>query len=342
MTDDCEYQIEPGMEWEVDLFKPEDAVKVTKLFLSVYGKKYPVKTFTDPDILIKENMAGRTISSVARTGTGDIVGHNALFNSIPYKRIYETGAGVVHKNYRGGKGIFTKLVSHGYKVGKEKFNMQGAFGESVCNHVFSQKMTRKLGNITMAVEVDLMPAEAYIKEGSATGRVASLLDFKTFMPKPHVVYIPENYKDFVSFIYSRFDDKREIKISQELLPSTENTKIDVQYFPFAQVARLAVSQSGGDFTKFFAKEEEKVLNQGATIIQAWVNMGQPWCGSVINILRNKGYFTGGVLPRWFDTDGFLMIKILHRPHWDDMKIYFDHAKKIVEFVKKDWETIKQI
>jgi len=34
-----------------------------------------------PEQLIEENAAGRTISSVARTSKGDIVGHNALFEA---------------------------------------------------------------------------------------------------------------------------------------------------------------------------------------------------------------------------------------------------------------------
>ncbi len=337
MTVNNEYEIEPGRHWEVDLFRPEDAINIAKLFLSVYGEKYPVKTFIDPEVLIKENKKGTVISSVAKIESGDVVGHNALFQSAPFKRIYETGAGVVHKNYRGGKGIFTEMVSHGYRVGTERFEMEGVFGESVCNHVFSQKMTRKLGNITTAIEVDLMPAAAYAKEKSASGRVASLLDFKTCIPKHHTVHIPEVYRELINFIYSEFDDQREIKISQKMLPDVQNTEFTVQYFGFAQVARIAVPKAGSDFGEVIVSEEKQVVDKGASVIQVWINMGEPWCGAAVDILRNNGYFTGGVLPRWFDTDGILMMKILHTPYFNDMKIHFDHAKTIKDFVQQDWQ-----
>ena len=81
---DTQYRIEPGQLWEVDLFRPEDAKGVTQLFLSVYGKGYPIRTYIDPKALMEENAAGRIISSVARTPRGDIVGHNALFQSAPF------------------------------------------------------------------------------------------------------------------------------------------------------------------------------------------------------------------------------------------------------------------
>ena len=101
-----EEPIEPGQTWEVDLFRPEDAEGVARLFSSpgVQGR-LPVKTFVEPELLIAENQALRTISIVARTPKGDIVGHNAIFNSAPFHGLYESGAGVVHPEYRGGAGI---------------------------------------------------------------------------------------------------------------------------------------------------------------------------------------------------------------------------------------------
>ncbi|MBF0530388.1 MAG: hypothetical protein HQK55_14180, partial [Deltaproteobacteria bacterium] len=77
--------IEPGQSWIVDIFQPEDAQGVARLFLSVYGPDYPIKKFIQPELLIKENADGQTISSVARTPKGDIVGHAAIYHSAPYQ-----------------------------------------------------------------------------------------------------------------------------------------------------------------------------------------------------------------------------------------------------------------
>lgn len=331
-----EHDIEPGQSWEVDLFRPEDAPGVTRLFRLVYGEGYPVRTFIDPERLIEENAAGRTISSVARTPKGDIVGHNALFNSAPFDKIYEGGAGLVHPAYRGGAGIFTQMGVHGQNVAAVKFGVETIFGEPVCNHVFSQKMCAGLGWVTRAMEVDLMPAAAYAKEASASGRVTTLLDFRTLVPKPHTVHVPASYEEELRFAYEGFDDHRDFVLSGEAVPEDIATHIDAQIFDFAQVARLAVTQAGRDFEEALDRQETAAKEKNVIVIQVWVNLGWPWVGETVKRLRGRGYFLGGVLPRWFDQDGFLMQKIFAPPSWDGIRLQFDRSKKLLELVHRDW------
>ncbi len=338
MTSPCgENEISPGQEVIVDRFRPEDAEGVAALFISVYGEGYPIRAYVDPERLREENAAGNIISSVARTPRGEVVGHNALFRSAPYLGVYESGAGLVHRNYRGGKGVFTAMAAHGQKLAEEIQEVEAIFGEAVCNHVFSQKLTHGLGWRSMALEVDLMPAAAYAKEKSAAGRVSSILDFKTIRPKAARVYLPAVYESSLRFLYGGLDDERELLPSEGPPPETSEFHVETQYFAFARVARLAVWEAGGDFRKAFENAEDVALRQGATVIQAWINTGQPWCGWAVDILREKGYFLGGVLPRWFDTDGLLMIRTRHRPFWEEMKIYYERARKIAAIVKADWE-----
>lgn len=331
------YFVEPGQRFEVDLFRPEDAEGVSQLFRTVYGDGYPIQKFLKPELLIEENATGQTISSVARTPKGDIVAHNALFRSAPYERIYESGAGLVHPSYRGGKGIFTRLGVHGPEVGAEKFGIETIFGEPVCNHPFAQKATASVGWITQAIEVDLMPASAYVKEKSASGRVASLLDFKTLRPKPHAVYLPAVYEEGIRFLYSGLDDDRNFSLSQDELPSQIKTEIKTQVFDFAQVARLAVHEAGTDFKSAFDEQEKKICERGIIVNQVWLKLSWPWISRVVDSLRERGYFLGGILPRWFDVDGMLMQKIIGKPNWEEIQLYTDRAKKLLEIIKEDWE-----
>jgi hypothetical protein len=325
----------------VDLFRPEDAEGVARLFLQVYGEEYPIKTFIDPARLIEENQALRTISIVARTPRGDIVGHNAIFNSAPFQGLYESGAGVVHPLYRGGAGIFAQMNAHGLEQGKNRFKIAGLFGESVCNHVFSQRMCAKLGAVTMAVELDLMPAAAYAQEGSARGRVSSLLDFIPIQPRPQTVFIPQVYGKALDFIYEGWADERTRRPSEDPIPVGLTTDLEVQVFDFAQVARLAVKQAGRDFDQRMGALEQDLVSRGIVVVQVWLNLAWPWVGAVVDILRVRGYFLGGVLPRWFDSDGLLMQKIGARPGWEDMQIYFERAQKIAALARADWEAIKE-
>ncbi|MBN1104433.1 MAG: hypothetical protein JXL84_13530, partial [Deltaproteobacteria bacterium] len=283
-----------------------------------------------------ENAAGRTISSVARTARGDVIGHNAMYNTAPFRGVYEAGAGVVHAAYRGGAGIFSRLVAHGQEVAAGEFGGQAVFGESVCNHIFSQKMCHSLGWTSQALEVDLMPASAYEREKSAGGRVASLLDFKTLRARPHRVFIPPAYEEDLKFFYAGLDDRRELVVSAETAPPESTARIETQVFGFAGVARLAVWETGADFAPCFEAEEKGVIGRGATVLQVWLNISRPWATAAVDILREKGYFLGGILPRWFDHDGLLMQKMLNPPDWDGIRIHFERAGAILGRVKGDW------
>ena len=72
-------------------------------------------------------------------------------------------------------------------------------------------------------------------------------------------------------------------------------------------------------------------------IQVWLKLSWPWTGAVVNILRDRGFFLGGILPRWFGEDGFLMQKILHRPNWEGISLHTNRAAQILGFIRNDWE-----
>jgi hypothetical protein len=67
----------------------------------------------------------------------------------------------------------------------------------------------------------------------------------------------------------------------------------------------------------------------------WLKLSWPWIGRVAALLRDKGYFFGGILPQWFGDDGLLMQKILSVPNWEEIHLFSDRARKILEFVKAD-------
>ncbi|MCJ7784697.1 MAG: hypothetical protein MUP41_12255, partial [Desulfobacterales bacterium] len=221
----------------------------------------------------------------------------------------------------------------------KKYEIEQVFGEPVCNHIFAQKGTAKAGWITQAIEVDLMPSEAYDKEKSASGRVTALLDFKTLKPKPHTVYLPAVYEESMRFIYSGLDDDRDFVLSKDNLPSPIKTEIKTQVFDFAQVARLAVHDAGADFESAFDEQEKTARAKEVTVLQVWLKLSWPWVGQSVDVLRKRGYFLGGILPRWFDVDGMLMQKIIGEPNWEGIQLYSDRAKKILEMAKADCSKV---
>ncbi len=329
-------------EFYIDTFQPEDAEGIVHLFRSVYGEHYPIQLFYDPQAIIAVNEAGKYYSIVARTASGNIIGAVHLFRSAPYPNVYEAGVGLVLKEYRN-TGVNTRLLEYIYeKFVPEKENIEEIFGEPVCNHVVMQKTVAHFNHVEMGMEIALMPAAAYTQEKSAKGRVAALDAFRSYKPKPHRIYVPAPYEQDLRWLYSRLDDSRDIVISEGTAPMGQSSCITLENFDFANLARIAVHRIGEDFIDVFNPIEAQAVAQKAVVLQTWLDMGIPWVGSAVQTLRERGYFFGGALPRWFDSDGFVMQRLLCSPDFDGIILNSEDARKILDIIQKDWNRAEAL
>ncbi|SEM57277.1 hypothetical protein SAMN04489760_12322 [Syntrophus gentianae] len=318
-------------------FRNEDAEGIVDLFHTVYGEHYPIRLFYDSQAIVQANEEGRYYSIVARTMDDRVIGVEHLYRSAPGPYIYEAGVGLVDGGYRN-LGVNMKLLGYLYDTFiPERKNIEEVFGEAVCNHLFMQKTVEKYRHVETAIEVSLMPAAAYDKEKSATGRVATLGVFRCYQPKPHRIYLPAPYEREIRTLYGRLDDTRDIAVSAAKVPGDRRSRAELSIFDFAQVARIAVPEVGADFGEFFSGIEKEAISRKALVIQVWVDLTQPWVGEAVKELRMMGYFFGGALPRWFDGDGFLMQKLLCPPYFESIQLFSNFSKELLEVVKKDWK-----
>lgn len=329
--------IEPGQKFEIDLFKPDDAKGVAHLFYSVYGPSYPFDTYYIPDRIIEENQNGNIYSVVARTLKGDIIGHGALYRSSPEnKNLYEIGQYIVHKDYRK---TFAAYKINRYIAEKliKRVGPCGVFGEAVCNHTTSQKAASIIGMKDCALEIDLMPAETYEKEKSAPGRVSCLIQFLPLSNTQLEVFIPPFYEEEILHILDDMELKRTLSFSREDIPDEFKTKIFVKFFAHAGVGRFNLIMAGGDFENIIGELEEEGKKKNIVVFQYFLNLDKPWSGRAIENLRKRGYFFGGYIPGWFNSDSILMEKTLTKPDFNNINLYSDKAKKLLAYVKSDWE-----
>jgi hypothetical protein len=191
------------------------------------------------------------------------------------------------------------------------------------------------------MEADLMPAEAYETDGTVTGRVATLLSFKIFRQRHQQVFPPRAYSKELPFFYEDLGRDRCFVVSETEQPADSASDITHQVFDFAQVARIAVRSVGRDFSEKLISLEKELTEIGVIVFQVWLNLADPGNGGAVNILRKRGYFLGGVLPCWFETDGLLMQKVRKRPDWEGILTASDRSAAIVKKVKADWERSLQ-
>ena len=247
--------------------------------------------------------------------------------------------GLVRKDFRGA-GINRRLLGFLYEEYVPRHpEIEEVYGEAVCYHTHMQRAVLEHRHVETAVQVALMPAETYAREKDSSTRVATLDLFRCYRPKPHVVFLPTAYEDVLRWTYGRLDDARTLAPSREPVPRGARSAAEMTVFEFAAVARIAVRAAGEDLAARLADLEQEALDAGAVVVQARLNLTEPWVGRAVDILRERGYFFGGALPRWFDGDGFLMQKLSCPPDFDGIVLATDAARRLLETAVADWEGL---
>jgi hypothetical protein len=189
----------------------------------------------------------------------------------------------------------------------------------------------------VALEVDLMPAGVYEKETGKSGRVSCLMQFRSSNDRPHEVFIPQIYRESIERILEDCSISRTIKRCRGSVPSDCESDVRVKYFGHAGVARANVVRMGPDFESVLNRFEKKAVGDGIIVFQLFINLDAPWNENGVELLRERGYFLGGYVPRWFDTDGLLMQKVFSQPDFDGINLYSEKARQIKEYVRADWD-----
>lgn len=330
-----QHTVPEGEEYTAHFFEPADGVGVARLFYAVYGEGYPIDTYYIPERLAEENRQGRIRSAVARTVSGEVVAHVAFYRSSPPNpRLYEYGVGLTLPSYRSTMAFFrtTQLLMR--LVGKE--GIDGIFGEAVCNHTITQKLSRSSKCVETAVEPALMPAEAYTNEWQDIGRVGCLLYSRVDVDQRKTLFLPPVYRDQLHFIMEGFPLDREIVAADNSIPDGA-AAIAVQHFAFAGVSRCTVTRPGADLPERLRDLEQQAQADNFALLQFFIDLGQPWAGGVVEQLREQGYSLGGLLPIWFGSDGLLLQKHLVDPNFAGMKIHSERGRALVALVKDEWQ-----
>lgn len=324
-----------GQKVTIDHFAPSDALAVARLFYAVYGDGYPIDTVYMPQRLIEENHAGSIRSVVARTPCGDVVAHVAVYRSSPPNaRLYELGLALTLPAYRSGT-AFCRASQLATKL-QGNSGIDGFFGEAVCNHVASQKLITHVGGKETALEPALMPANAYEKEASASGRVGCLVSSRVVRDDHRPLFVPEPYRDELDCLMDGLGLDRELHGAGTDRPDG-NAKIDVARFDSAGVARCTLDQPGHDLGVQMAEIENELRQAGYALIQFYVDLGQADCGALVEQLRERGFSLGGLLPIWFGSDGLLMQKHFVDPEFDALKLHSERARTLRDLVRRDRE-----
>mgnify|MGYP000891951600 CR=1 FL=1 len=328
-----------GEPFTVDFYRPEDGYGLSRLVYKVYGDAYPVDTFYRPELISEENRSGRIRSVVARTADHQVVSHIALYRSSPPNpALYEYGLGITLPTYRKTRAFVAcnrLLMTLPGRDGVDAF-----FGEAVCNHTTTQKLTRHTGTVETGLELSLMPARAYEAEQSADSRVACMMAFKVYHDHNRPLSLPECYRVELEPIVSALMLDRTIIEAASDLPDGP-ASLSITRFEHAGVARCSIEFPGSDLRDRLRLLESGLRSQNFALLQCFVPLANSWGVPIVNLLRQEGFFLGGFLPVWFGEDGLLMQKLFVDPEFESVQIHSPEMKRLAAFIQADWQTVSK-
>ncbi|WP_419785342.1 hypothetical protein [Pseudodesulfovibrio sp.] len=331
------YVIAPGQKFEVDYFRPEDAIGVARLYYAIYGEIFPVDHVYDPEELVRINQGDDLFQVVGRTPGGDIVGLYALFRSAPGRRIMEAGSWMVHPDYRNTS-VGLRMVRQIHNNPPEHLGLNAIYGQSVCDILTTQKLARVVSGHHCALEIEPMPPRP--GEAGAYGRI-SLLDGLVLMgDRPDEIYLPEQYDAQLRGIYKDLELERTFvrdMAGAEGLAASGPVEYSVQAFGESDVAKMEVSTLGSDLAERIAEMERDYPGRHAyqLVLPLWL----PGSSTAVAAAKKQGYFFGGLLPLWFDRDALLMQKVAGSPDLSKPLLLTDMAKAIMQMIESDLRTL---
>ncbi|WP_187149281.1 GNAT family N-acetyltransferase [Desulforapulum autotrophicum] len=325
--------VEPDQDAVVALFRDEDALGISLLYYEIYGDSFPVEHVYDPDQVKQRNHTDGQHTLVARTTKGDIVGMAGLFCHAPNQNVYEAGQLMLMKSYRHTR-VAAKINQSILEKLPETLGVSAIFVEAVCNHPVSQAMAHKQGLHATGLEIECMPARVYSKEGGVVRNVSLLLMFKVFKDNGASVYLPQPYAEFMTRLYGQLGLERKNLAGEALAGTTDS---DDFLLPNAGIARITIKKAGNDFNRVIQDLEARAGKQ--SLVQVYLNLGDHACPRAVDLLREKGYFWGGLLPLWFQSDGLIMQKLPGEPDWEGLHLHNKEAEAMLGFLRSDYGTV---
>jgi len=321
---------------------PTNAHHVGTVFRSIYGESFPVKDVYQPDILLREIAAERLISGLALDEAGLPAGYISIFKVAPNPRLWEAGNVVVVPSY-AHTDVSSRLVRYCFDmVTGRKIDADGIFSEAVCCHYFSQLNTAKLGMMDCGIELDQLDGNSFMdgKSNKAeTARVSCVINFLEVTDPTEPEYVPAPYAEMVLQLTAPLRP-RVLVPSTARLPAEGSTCQEEKYYASARTWKVAVPTVGNDWSAIVADMLTEAAKRKAVSLQVTLNMACPHIGAAVTVLREKGFFFGGVIPRWFGTDGLLMQKLFgSETDYDETKLYTKTARDLLAFIRSDREAV---
>lgn len=313
----------------------ENAAKVSDIFRVLYGDRFPASYVYRAEGVMGEIDAGRLAASLALAPDGEAIGYASVFKTAPNPALWEGGNLLVAPG--GDRGdlawdLFQHYLQPGRIPGPPS---DGLFVEAVCHHYFTQLGCAKAGFVDCALVLDQMNGADFVERAPETDRVACLLQFLEQSEPNGTCYLPEPYFEALSMLLGQLHP-RNIRSGGAPLPDRGETVRSDSWFAGAGMWRVSVSSVGARWGTVLNELLDQARERGVTSLQVVLSTEMPHMTALVEEMRRRGFFLGGLFPRWFGNDGVMMQNVLGKePDFEGIKLYGDTAKTLLEFIRND-------
>ncbi|MBI3534198.1 MAG: hypothetical protein HY072_01750 [Deltaproteobacteria bacterium] len=316
------------------------------LFHSVYGYDYIHEWVYYPEKIKEKITNGDLISLVAVSAQGEFVGHVGLVRQNINPPIYEAGLGVVDPKVKS-HGIFQMIFTEIMNL-VSQIQMNYCVFDFVTNHDYSQRMVSKFGMCDMALFLgcQVKKTQAKLKilgigeDPWYTDRYSLILGVHACVANPFgktTIVLPESLGEMFQFLLdplgvawapaSRFDV---LALQGEYAVTLQPTQSSV-IFDFKKPGCRALDQIVGEWNS--------LKRDGYKYVAIDIPVMSPGLGQLSEYLRMNGFFVSGFVPYHYrDELGFRFQSIAPaKIDFDEIKVYSDNSKRLLEKVKADYE-----
>ena len=318
-----------------------NAKHVGTVFRSVYGNDFPIQYVYQPEAVAAEIAAERLTAVLAFDAAGQPAGYVSMFKNAPNFQLWEVGNMVVNPVYKQSR---LSLLLANCCQNAELMNIAGSDGlysEAVCHHYMTQVGSAKAGMADYALEIDQLAGSSFKEHCADTERISCVFNFIEYTKPSLPTYIPPVYETMVRTLLEPLAH-REILISAAALPQQGNLRKEEKYYEFAGTWKLAVWETGAKWREEVEALLQEAARRKVVSLQVAIDMALPHLGAAVEEMRKQGFFFGGVLPRWFGSDGLLMQVVLGGvPNFAGAKLYTQTARSLRQYCQADWEKVRK-
>jgi acyl carrier protein len=316
-----------------------NAGEVATVFRALYADDFPVKYVYHADQLMCELNEGRLAASLAFDVAGTPAGYVSAFKCAPNPRLWEGGNLLVVPAHGDGKLAWMLMQHYLRPASLPGSRGDGIFGEAVCHHYFTQYNCAKAGFVDCALALDQLDAASFREHRPDSDRVACLLQFFEHAEPLEPVYLPDRYATLLQQLLAPLRPRTFLPGAAPLPDAGETVRKD-DYYEAASAWRVSVSVIGGGWGATLDELLVEAACRNVISLQVVLSAALPYTGAAVELMRQRGFFLGGVFPRWFGSDGILMQKVLGKePDYDGIKLYTAAARDLLAFIREDRETV---